>query len=260
MAKKKEQHINTATIVKLVTSLALMFFLMFCISKRLSTQLTDVVINVEKTAKTKLLIDKKQIRAKLRDELGYDIGISNTGQLDIYKLEKFLEADSRINTANIYIDKHNVIYINVKQKKPIVRIEVTGGKDYYLDYQGERIPVTETFHVPVVTGEVDAYSSNYQAQKNHNLNDVLAVARQTYDNDFLNGLISQINVDKNDELTLVPKLGRGIIQLGHVENLDEKIYKLKVYYANGLKNIGIDKFDELDLRYKGQVIPRNLQS
>jgi len=262
MAKKSgfTSSLDIPMLVKGAIAFALLLCLMFFAKVRLDSQLNEVKINVEKLEEQKSLIGSKEVRQRLKDFLGYDITLANARKIDLHLLEKELESDSRINTAEIFLDKHNNLNISVKQKRPIVRVEVAGAEDYYLDYTGDRIPITESIRVPVVTGKINAYRDNYQSIKNHNLNDVLMVARKVYDNEFLTSLIDQIDVDQNNEIVLVPKLGKGKIQLGQVTDLDEKIYKLKVYYANGLKNIGIDKFDELDLRYRNQVIPRNLQS
>lgn len=261
MAKKKNKsNLNTSLIVKLCITVGLMAFLMYCVKVKLDSQIADVRISVAKVESQKSLISAKEIRKEIKSYLGYDISIANARELDLFKLEEQLQSDSRINKAEIYLDKNNILHIEVKQKRPIVRIEVTGGEDYYLDYDGSRIPISESVRVPVVTGEVHTFAEDYRSKKKHNLNDVLAVAQRVYDNEFLTSLVDQIDVDEKNEIVLVPKLGRGKIQLGTVADLDKKIYKLKVYYANGLKNIGIDKFDELDLRYRNQVIPRNLQS
>jgi len=261
MAKsKKNKGLHISMLIKLCIAAGLMVFLAYCVSVRLTSQVSDVKITIEKDSDQKYLIKAKEVRAQLADILGYDISIANPGQLNVQSLEAKLKRDGRVNTAEIYIDKHNVIRVNVRQNRPIVRVEVSGGEDFYLDYEGRRIPITESIRVPVVTGSVERYTANYKEIKKHNLNDVLLISRKIYDNEFLSSLVDQIDVDSNNEIVLVPKLGRGKIQLGDVSDIDEKIYKLKVYYANGLKNIGIDKFDELDLRYKNQVIPRNVES
>jgi len=257
---KNKSNISTSMIVKLLLAVGLVVFLLYCVKVRLDSQIAEVRISIAKAEDQKALISGKEIRKELKDYLGYDISMANARELDLFKLEAALQNDSRINRAEIFLDKHNILHVNVKQKKPIVRIEVTGGEDYYLDYDGSRIPITESVRVPVVTGVINKYTPDFQNKKNHNLNDVLAVARKVYDNEFMTSLVDQIDVDANNEIILVPKLGRGKIQLGQITDLDEKIYKLKVYYANGLKNIGINKFDELDLRYKNQVIPRKLES
>jgi len=243
-------------IARLVIALGLMCFLLFSVSQRLSGNIEDVVIEIDKNADRKNLITSKEVKAILKYELGYEASLAEVGQIDLYGVEKALMLNDRIDNARVYLDKYNILHVNVRQKRPIVRIDVSGGKDYYLDYRGDRVPVTDVFRVPVVTGHIDAYSSNYQSNVRNNLNAVVKIARKVHDDEFLTALVEQIYVDENDELTLVPKVGRDKILLGQAEDLDEKIYKLKTYYERGIKNIGLDRFDELDLKYKGQIVGR----
>ncbi len=243
-------------LLRLLASVGLMLFLVFSISNKLNSNIEKLNISIDQSSSKKKLITSKEVRAILKYELGYDVSIAEVRQLDLFKLEKTLLENDRIEATKLYLDKHNVLHVTITQKKPIVRVDVTNGPDYYLDYNGDRVPVTEVFRVPVVTGHVDEYSMTYKRQKKHNLNAVLEVARKVNDDSFLLALVEQIHIDKQDEITLVPKVGRDKILLGQADDLDEKIYKLKTYYERGLKNIGLDKFDELDLKYKGQIIGR----
>lgn len=255
--KNQNKKISYTKIAKFFAAVFLMCFLVFSIYNKLGSALNNIDINISSNDDNKTLISKKDVRLLLKMELGYDVNIAETGQLNLFNLERILNRDDRINKADIYIDKHNNLIINIEQKQPIVRIDVTDGHDYYLDYKGERIPVTDVFRVPVVTGFIHDFKPNFSKIKDHNLNDVLEIAQRINDDEFLTALVEQIYVDKESNVTIVPKIGRDKILLGQVEDMDEKIYKLKVYYEHGIKKIGIDKFEELDLQYKGQVLVRD---
>jgi len=251
--KRKRNNKDELSYTKLIIAGLLVMFLAYATVNRLNSQLTDVSITIAESDSDKYLITKKQVRAKLKSMLGYDISLANIGQLDIYKIENLLNADERINKSDIYIDKNNKLHVQVEQRKPIVRIQVTNGEDYYLDYEGGRIPVTETIRVPVVTGRVDAYISNYSKQKNNNINGVLDIAKRIHDSDFLTVLVEQIDINAEDEVTLVPKLGKSRILLGQPIGLDKKFEKLAGYYKS-IKKVGINKFDEIDLKWGDDLI------
>lgn len=255
--KNQNRKISYTKIARFFAAVFLICFLVFSIYNKLGSAINRIDIVISSNDDNKTLISKEDVRLLLKTELGYDINIAETGQLNLFKLERMLNRDDRINKAEIYIDKHNNFIVNVEQKQPIVRIDITNGHDYYLDYKGERIPVTDVFRVPVVTGYVHEYVNNFSKIKEHNLNGVLEVAQRINDDEFLTALVEQIYVDKESNVTIVPKIGRDKILLGQVEDLEEKIYKLKVYYEQGMKKIGIDKFEELDLQYKGQVLVRD---
>lgn len=242
--------------MRLILSVLLTCFLVFSISVKLNTPIDGLIVQIEESAEGKKLIEEKEIKAIIKHDLGYDINIAEVEQLNIYRLESILKLNERIDNVEIYLDKRNILHVKVEQKLPIVRIEMANGADYYLDYQGDKVPVTDIYRVPVVTGNVDNYTILFRNDKKNNLNSVLELAKKVHDDEFLSALIEQINIDSNNEITLIPKIGRDKILIGQIENLDEKFYKLKTYYERGIKNIGLEKFDELDLKIKGQIIGR----
>jgi len=201
----KKKNSNLPFTIKLVVATLLMAFLAFSIMNKNESHLTKVSIKIKTRSDKKYLISKKEVRQLLVEKLGYDLSIAHIDQLDLLELESHLEADDRINRAEMFIDKHNKMVIGIIQNLPIVRVDVTGGEDYYLDAAGEKIPRTgDALLVPIVTG-------------------------------------SHIN-------------------LGPAEGLNDKMYKLKTYYKNGIKNIGIDRFDKLDLQYTGQIVGSKSES
>jgi len=243
-------------VFRMVLAIGLTAFLLINISRRLNQPVDDIKIVISKLEAGKELIDEKEIRDLLKFELGYAIEIAELRELRLEQLEMSLRKNSRIDDADIYLDKNGILVISIEQKQPIVRIDQTNADDYYLDYKGSQIPVTETFRVPVVTGQVDAYHEGYEEKEDNNLNSIMELARKVHDDIFLSALVEQIHIDAKDEMTIVPKVGRDKILIGEVEDLDDKIYKLKIYYEKGIKNIGLEKFDELDLKYKGMIVGR----
>ena len=257
MSKRKNNiSIEFWTVFRAILFACLSGFLLLSISEKLNKPVDNVRITIIKDQTKKRLITEKEVKALLKLELGYELSIAEVQQLNIYHLEKVLNSNERIDNAEIYLDKHNVLHVTVKQKTPIVRVDVADSNDYYLDYKGDRIPVTDIYRVPVVTGHIDKFKEGFRDDKKNNLNAILELAQKVNDDEFLLALVEQIHVNKENEITLVPKVGRNKILLGQANDLDEKIYKLKTYYERGIKNIGLGKFDELDLQIKGQIIGR----
>lgn len=258
---KKGNNNGIAYITKVVVAVLLLCFLMFAIVDRLDSHVTTVDVRIKNRGDKKRLISKKEVKYLLKNKLGYDISLANIGDIDLHELEGHLESDERVSRAEMFLDKNNKLTIGILQNMPISRIEVTGGEDYYLDPRGKRIPIKgEVVRVPVVTGHIDSYIANYKKKADHNLNYVLSVSQKIYEDDFLSALVDQIYVTEEDDIILIPKLGRQRIALGPDENLDDKMYKLKTYYKKGVKNMGIDRFEELNLRYDGQIVGTKKES
>ena len=63
-------------------------------------------------------------------------------------------------------------------------------------------------------------------------------------------------VDSPMQVTIVPRSGDFVVDLGSTENLDGKLTMLRNFYDETLGNIGWDKFEHISLRYDGQVVCR----
>ena len=261
MRTKSNKSRNFPLIIKMIVALLLLVFLVYSGAQRNVGQLERVSIKIKTRDDNRFLISKKEVKRLINENIGYDLSIAKLRQIDLFKLESALEADDRINRAEIFIDKHNKLTVGIIQNLPIVRVSINGGQDYYLDADGSRIPATGIgIRVPVVTGAVDTYEKDFMNQKDSNLNYVLTLSRMLYEDDFFSGLVDQIEISEEDAIVLVPKMGRKKIILGTQEGLDEKMYKLKTYYEKGIRNIGIDRFDQLDLQYNGQIVGSNSES
>lgn len=56
------------------------------------------------------------------------------------------------------------------------------------------------------------------------------------------------------QLAMIPRSGRFVIDLGTTERLEKKLDDLRLFYHEGLDNIGWDKYRRISLRYDGQVV------
>jgi len=253
--KKVTDTNGLAFFTKVGTAILLVCFLIFSAISHRNSHVSKVQIKIKTRSDKKELVTKKDVANILQDRLGYDVSLASISKLNLYDLEAALEADDRISRAEVFVDKRNKLTIGILQNLPIARIEVQNGEDYYLDPSGSIIPVNgDVVRVPVVTGMVDPYVNTYRNKKDHNLNYVLTVVQKIYEDDFLSALVDQVHITELDDIILVPTMGREEIALGQNENLDDKIYRLKTYYKKGVKDFGLDRFKELNLRYDGQIV------
>ena len=60
---------------------------------------------------------------------------------------------------------------------------------------------------------------------------------------------------KEPELELVPRAGDHIVTLGALDGTErEKLEKLRLFYLDGLRHEGWDKFGRIDIKYKNQIV------
>lgn len=167
-------------------------------------------------------------------------------KIDTDSLENYLKRKSRIKTAECYVTPNGDLRVNVTQREPVLRVMGATG-NYYVDYELKKMAVSSAFtaYVPIATG----YVSEGMA-----LNELGEFALFLRDNAFWNNMIEQIDVDKNGEVTLVPRVGNQLILMGTLENYKEKLERLRTLYEKGFNKVGWNKYKQITLKYDGQVV------
>ncbi len=177
-------------------------------------------------------------------------------QIDIPKFELELTKQIHIEKAAVHIDLHGELNIRITQREPILRVIRFDGTQFYLDKFGYKIPVSEHFtaHVPIANGNIFERFEKGDTVYSFVGNQLYNMASYVDKDPFLKAFIEQIFVRADNELVLVPKVGRAYFIFGTTENLEEKFEKLLVFCRDGLNRVGWNKYKSIDLRFKGQVI------
>jgi cell division protein FtsQ len=177
--------------------------------------------------------------------------------LDIGDLEHSIEENKWVKNSNIYTAADNSIHIKIEQKIPVVRVQPTNDYEepYYLDAYANRIPISMqyTADLPVVTAPEMGFTTPDLALKS----DLVTLGQYIKNDTFWNAAITQIFVDEQKTISLIPAFGTQEIILGNTENLDNKMKRLFQFYKQGFQTVNWDKYDEIDLRFERQVVCRN---
>ncbi|WP_235296174.1 cell division protein FtsQ/DivIB [Portibacter marinus] len=254
MIKNIKKYISENRFLKV--SLILFSIVSFVVVSRLAIQEKKQMgvrafhVSIAYKDKTKKLINSEYVKNEVRKSIGYNVERVNIEQLDVAEIERILKNNHFIGEVDVFMDGRNILRTVLKQKNPIVRIS-DGKEGYYLDEDGDFVPLSPiaTVRVPVITGNVNKYSHDYKKDENHQFNAIFKLARRVNEDEFLEALTEQIHVKKDGSYLLVPKLGNEKILLGSVDDLDEKVFKLKQFYKEGLTREGWGKYALLDFQY-----------
>ena len=86
-------------------------------------------------------------------------------------------------------------------------------------------------------------------------NDLLEGIEKYVDkNNFWKSQIQQIYINLDEEIELIPRVGRHKIIFGDVSDMDEKFKKLMIFYKKGLHYTGWNKYKTINLKFKNQIV------
>ena len=84
--------------------------------------------------------------------------------------------------------------------------------------------------------------------------DIYTVAQTCSKSKFWSSQINQLYVNRDKEIELIPRVGDHHILIGHSNDLDKKLNKLKYFYAEGLDKTGWNEYKVINLKYANQVV------
>lgn len=221
------------------------------------SRIQSVDIQIEPILNGNFLINEKDIQNVIKDAFDSDLIGEKVAEINVERLELELEAEPFVLDAETYINAKEEIKISIRQRQPILRIIDKNGSDYYLDKLGVKMKPSSNYtaRVVVVTGDLPPFTDDYLQREKHFLNDLFELVNFILKDELLKPLVEQIHVS-NKQFTLVPKIGDHKIRLGGLKDLEDKVERLKIFYKEGMSRTGWQRYKELDLRYKGQVIGR----
>lgn len=204
-------------------------------------------------ADDKITVDKDIIR-KIVSKTDKEIIGKTFDQINATILEEAVEKNESVKSAEIFevVTKDTGSYkatltVKVKHREPLLRV-ITGKENYYLDETGHRFPVSAAYpaHVLVATGNI----------KTNSYSELLPFVRFIEQDEFWSAQIEQIHVTKSGELVLTPLIGDHLIELGTVDNYQEKFRNMKAFYKEVLAKNNWNMYQSISLKYKNQVIAK----
>ena len=165
-------------------------------------------------------------------------------KLVLNTMEKVIEANEMVKKAQVYLTINGELTSKIVQRKPIGRVE--GNNKFYLDEEGRRMPLSDSHsaRVPIITGEITGKS----------LEDVYEILKYINTDDFLRKNVIGIHVKDEQNYQLKFRMEQFVVNLGGVDNLEEKFNNFKAFYAKAHKDRTLEEFAVVSLEYDNQVV------
>lgn len=213
----------------------------FTYNRNLKRKIKNIAINFEQG--DNLFVTRKTVNKLLTQNLKLPQNVAKE-KLNLKVLEQGILKNQMIENVDVYVDVNGDLSILVKQRNPILRIKSFDG-NYYLDDKGKKMPLSTNFsaRVPIVTG-VDN-------QKDSDL--VYRFYKQVMKDDFMKKQVVAITVNE-EEFFLKTRIGNHLIEFGKLQNVNNKIKKLKVFYQKVLADHSYDQYKKVNVKYNKQVV------
>ena len=192
--------------------------------------------------------DVEQILLKGKSVSEYELAT-----IDVAMMERMLSGNPWVEKARVYIDNNRTLNAEVTQRVPALRVFEKEGSSYYLDKDGEPMPLSPkyNYYTLVVTNvptlSLDSAGESVRKQ-------IMTVADYIRYDSFWTAQVAHFMVDEDMSFEIVPVLGNQRIIIGDTSDLNQKFDHLFTFYKNVLSEVGWDKYDILDLSYKGQLV------
>jgi cell division protein FtsQ len=175
--------------------------------------------------------------------------------VNLYALERQLEKNPWIFSADMFFDQHHVLHINVQQRTPVARLFTPAGSSVYMDENFTVLPVkmNDAISLPVFTNfYINPAGAN--AQDSLVLQRITGLAQYMLADPFWMAQIEQVNINADHGFELVTQVGDQAIRLGNRSDWAAMLDKLKMVYRRISDENGWTKYATIDLQFKDQVV------
>lgn len=185
-------------------------------------------------AVNKLLIEKNHGRSSVKKV-----------ELDLGNLEKKLHNHNMIKKCEVYVSVDGVLKTTVEQKTPVGRLFDESGS-FYIDYQGDKMPVSENFsaRVPLVSGSM----SELKEDK------ITTVLQTIHDDQFLQKNIISVEVSPSGSLKMLNRNFNYVIDFGKPINIEKKFKNYKAFFQKAIQDSLINNYKTVNLKFTQQVV------
>lgn len=165
-------------------------------------------------------------------------------ELVLNTIEEVILSNDMVKNAQVYLTVNGELISKIVQRKPIGRVE--GVSKFYLDDLGEHMPLSQhhSARVPIITGMITGKT----------LEDAYVILNFINEDDFLRKNVIGIHIEEEGKYQLKFRLENFVVNLGGIDNLNEKFKNFMAFYAKAAKDNSLEKYAVVSLEFSNQVV------
>jgi cell division protein FtsQ len=215
----------------------------------------EVIVEIDQSLGYKM-IDEREIFSSLWPETnGLFPAKKSTTSFDLFKMEKQVEKNPWIHSANLFFDQQHRMHIVLKQKLALARVFNADGYSYYLDSSYSLLPVksNDVISLPVFT---NFYFDPVKKSREDSsvIARVISLSKFIAADSFWMAQIESVNINQDNTFELITQVGDHRVILGVRDDWNHLFKKLNALYSTMMENESWDIYDLVDLQFKDQVV------
>ncbi len=215
----------------------------------------QIIINVEQQYDN-FFVDRGDIHKLITNDNTINIIGVSMEDIDLREIEERIKINPFVKSVDVYKDLKGTLIVNVEQRRPIARIIRSTGPDGYVGEFGTILPVSGRFtaRVALINGENVDELLKTGLVTDDSKTSLLEILQFIDQHPFWKALVAQIEVGKNDELTIYPQVGKQIISFGTPEDYEIKFRNLKIFFKEILPQRGWNHYKRVNIKYNNQIV------
>lgn len=178
--------------------------------------------------------------------------------LDLDSLIARVEALNYVKSVMPYVEPSGDLELAISERTPIA-VLIQGSNRMYVDEEGVQLPILEgkALDLPLVYGfKVTAGMDTLKSNEFKQIRDFLVGARI---NEFGWATISEVAYSAEEGVVALSH-ENGVKLLFGTNNFETKLRNWEAFYVDVIRTKGIQAMQQVDLRFKNQVVTREVES
>ena len=166
--------------------------------------------------------------------------------IDYASIEAAAVSHNLIRRAECFSSPSGLVYVNVWQQEPVLRI-MNGVGGFYLNREGKRTSLSSYSAADVIV-------ANGYIKDQRTVNLLYKTALLLNKDPFWDAQIEQIYIEPDGEWIFIPRVGDYEVILGSPANMEGKLKRLRIFYRDGLSKVGWERYSKINLKFENQIV------
>ena len=174
-----------------------------------------------------------------------DILKQTLNEVDVKKIEEKVSKSPYVDSVQVSKDINGHLRLDIKANKAVARISAPKN-EFYLTEKGTKMPLSKLSSANVILVSGDVKPNEYE--------ELSKFVQALKADDLLKNHIIAVQKVGQRSYNLIVNTGNYYIELGTLNNFEQKLHNLKLFYNQYIDYIGTGDYEKLTLKFVNQVV------